>query len=267
MFTRKEARKNHLLANLSVREFDHIWPELERVSLAAGQMIQDWGDEIEYVYFPTTSVIALLYPVESGMTVEIGMIGSEGVLGIEIFLGGNMAPSMAVVQNAGTAYRMRAKAFRANCSAASECRDSLLRYTHSLMAQVSHTAVCNRFHSISQRLARWLLETADRVHGNRLELTHEQIGDLLGVRREGISVAAHNLSLSGVIKIRRGTVTILDRPSLESAACECYKAVSGEYAHLLERGISRTSIARRGSGVGVTGSGAGPARKGTAAAA
>lgn len=261
MITREEARKNDLLANLSVREFDHIRPDLKRVSLTVGQMIQNEGDEIDYVYFPTTAVVALLHPVESGKTVEVGMIGTEGILGIEIFLGGDLASSRAVVQNAGEADRMRASAF-----AASECRDSLLRYTHALMDQVSHTAVCNRFHSISQRLARWLLESADRVRGNHLEITHEQVGELLGVRREGVSVAAHNMSVSGVIKVGRGTVTILDRPRLEFAACECYKAVSAEYEHLVEQDISLTFFRKRGSGAGVAGSGTRATDRSTVAA-
>ncbi len=233
MFTYDEARNNHLLATLPASEFDHIRPALERVSLTTGQVLHESGYEFEYVYYPTTALITLLYLTQSGTTVAVGMIGREGILGMEIFFGGNSAPSLAVVQNAGIAYRMKAGAFRANCVATPVCRDSLLRYTQALITQVSQSAACNRFHSIKQRLARWLLESVDRLDANRLAMTHEQIAGLLGVRRESITTAAHDLSVLGLIKVERGSVMILDRAGLEFAACECYKVVSAEYRRLL----------------------------------
>lgn len=240
MFTHDEARYNHLLAALPAREFDHISPALERVSLTTGQVLHEPGYKIEYVYFPTTAVVTLLYPTQSGMTVGVGMIGNDGILGIELFTGGDFGPSLAIVQNAGIAYRMKTGAFRAKCAAEPACQDSLRRYTLALITQSSQTAVCNRFHSIQQRFARWLLESLDRLDENRLAMTHAQIARLLGVRRESITTAAHNLSVSGLIKVERGRVTILDRPGLEFAACECYEAVSVECNRLLGRAISRT---------------------------
>jgi CRP-like cAMP-binding protein len=240
MFTPDDARNNHRLSTLPRHEFDRIRPALERVSLTAGQVLHESGYELEYVYYPTTALISLLYLTQSGTTVGVGLIGNEGILGIEIFFGGDLAPSMAVVQNAGIAYRMKAGAFRAKCVAAPACRDSLLRYSQALITQVSQTAACIRFHSVQQRFARWLLESLDRLDTNRLALTHEQVAGLLGTRRESITLAAHNLSVPGLIKVERGSVTILDRPGLERAACECYKVVSAEYGRLLGQGIPRT---------------------------
>ncbi len=228
MLTHNDARNNHLLATLPTKEFDHVMSGLERVSLTSGRVLHGSGEKFEYVYFPTTAVITLLYITESGTTVGVGMIGNEGVLGIEIFMGNNSSPSMAIVQNSGTAYRMRAREFRSHCGAVPSCHDTLLRYAQALLTQVSQTAACNRFHSTYQRLARWLLESSDRMDTDRLTMTHEQISASLGTRRENISMAAHKLSVLGLIKINRGQTTILDRPGLEFAACECYEVISAE---------------------------------------
>ncbi len=237
MFPHDDARNNHLLATVPAREFDHIRPSLDRVSLAVGQALHESGYRFDYVYFPTTALITLLYITESGTTVGVGMIGSEGILGIEIFMGIDSAPSLAIVQNAGIAYRMRAGEFRVKCvGAAPECQASLLRFTQVLITQVSQAVGCNRFHSAQQRLARWLLEISDRLDENRMAITQEQIAASLGTRREAISIAARNLSVSGLIKMERGRITILDRPGLEFAACECYQVVSAEYKRLLGSG-------------------------------
>ncbi|MBK9164227.1 MAG: Crp/Fnr family transcriptional regulator [Acidobacteria bacterium] len=227
------ALRNHLLASIPLQDFQDISPALERVSLRAGQVLHSAGCSFEYVYFPTTALVALLYISGSGTTVGLGLIGSEGVVGIEIFMGVDSDPSLAVVQNAGIAYRMRPGDLRDKCAASPQCRDAALRYTNAMLTQVSQTAVCNRFHPVSQRYARWLLESADRLNTQRLAMTHEQIAGCLGTRRESITLAAHELSVLGIIKIRRGSVTILDRPGLESAACECYEVVSSEYDRLL----------------------------------
>ena len=240
MFARDDARNNHLLASLPMREFDHIRPSLERVSLKTGQVLHGSGLEIQYVYFPTTALITLLFQTQSGATVGLGMIGSEGMLGIEIITGADTALSLALVQNSGTAYRMTSEAFLAKCAAVPACRDSMLRYMQALITQVSQMAVCNRFHSVPQRYARWLLESSDRLGANRVSMTHEQIAGALGVRRESISLAARDLSTAGIIKIERGRVTILDRPALEFGACECYKVVSAEVTRLLGGEIRRT---------------------------
>ena len=242
MVARDDARDNRLLESMPVREFKQIQPALERVSLTAGEILHEAGFEIEYVYFPTTALITLLFMTQSGATVGVGMIGSEGLLGIELFTGGASAPSLAMVQNAGIAYRMKAADFRAKCVTATVCRDSLIKYMHALIAQVSQTAVCNRFHSVPQRYARWLLESSDHLEASRLAITHQQIASALGVRRESITLAARNLSSAGILKVERGGVTILDRQALEFAACECYKVVAAEYNSLLGRGMPQTSV-------------------------
>lgn len=232
------ALQNHLLATMPICEFGHISPLLEQVSLTAGQVLNDSGDKSEYVYFPTTALITLLHLTRSGTTVGVGMIGSEGILGIEAFSGAGSSPSLAIVQNAGIAYRMRTGDFRAGCDVAPVFRISLLRYMQGLFNQVSQTATCNRFHSVSQRYARWLLESLDRLGCKRLVMTHEQMAGSLGTRRASITTAAHNFAILGLIKVRRGSVTILDRPGLEFAACECYELVSFEYNRLLGRKLS-----------------------------
>ncbi len=240
MFTQDDARNNQLLASLSVHEFDQIKPELERVSLITGQVLHQSGYNFEYVYFPTTALVTLLYLTESGTTVGVGMIGNEGLIGIEIFMHADSAPSLAVVQTAGIAYRMRAGAFQAKCASALACQDALLRYTQALITQISQGAACNRFHSVQQRFARWLLESSDHLGSNRLAMTHEQVASALGVQRASVTIAARNLKFSGIIKVGRGRVTILDRRGLEFAACECYKVASAEYDRLLERGTPLT---------------------------
>lgn len=243
MLTHDDARNNHLLATLPAYEFDLIRPALKRVLLINGQVLHQSGGRFEYVYFPTTALITLLYLTESGAAVGVGMIGSEGILGIEAFMGVDSAPSMAIVQNAGIAYRMETGAFRAKCAAAPVCHDALLKYTQALITQVSQTAACNRFHSAQQRFARWLLESSDRLEGNRMAMTHEQIAASLGTRRETVSQAAHNLAVLGLIKVERGKITILDHHGLEFAACECYGVVSAEYHRLLEPSTPRTFTA------------------------
>ncbi len=239
MFNPDDARNNHLLANLPAHEFDHLRPALKRVLLTNGQVLHRSGDRFEYVYFPTTALIALLYLTESGSAVGVGMIGSEGIVGIEVFMGVDSAPGLAIVQNAGIAFRMGIGAFRAECTAVPVCHDTLLKYAQALIAQVSQTAACNRFHTVQQRLARLLLESSDRLGSNRIAATHDQMSGPLGVRRESVSIAAHNLSVVGLIKVERGMFTIVDRPGLEFAACECYKVASAEYRRLLEPVISR----------------------------
>ncbi len=249
MFTHDDARNNRLLAALPTREFEHIRPALERVTLTTGQVLHEPGYKIEYVYYPTTALVTLLYSTQSGKSVGVGMIGNDGVLGIEVFTGGDLGPSRAIVQNAGIAYRMNAGTFRAECVATFSCRASLLRYTQALFTQISQTAACNRLHSVQQRLARWLLESSDRLDRNRLAMTQAQIAHLLGVRREAVTLAAHDFSVSGLIKVERGSIKILDRPGLEAAACECYKVVSDEYNRLLGRGISPTYREPRRDGI------------------
>ncbi len=227
------ARKNYLLAAMPFREFEQVSPVLEQVSLTTGQVLHQSGEKFDYVYFPTTAVVALLYLSRTGTTVGVGLIGREGVVGIDVIMGVHSAPSVAVVQNSGTAFRIRASEIRAKCAVAPACRNAAFRYTQALLTQLSQTAVCNRLHPVSQRYARWLLDSADRLDTNRLAMTQKQIAHSLGTRREGITKAGQKLAALGLIKLDRGAVTIIDRPGLELTACECYEVVSSEYDRLL----------------------------------
>jgi CRP-like cAMP-binding protein len=224
---------NHLLAALPREEFARIRPMLEHVKLGLGDVLYESGDRMTHVYFPTTAIISLLYIMENGATAEIGIAGNNGLVGIAIFMGGGTTSNRAVVQSGGDAVRMTAadvqKAFRLG----GVFQSVLLRYTQSLMTQISQTAVCNRLHSVEQQLCRWLLINHDQLQTDKLVMTHDLIANMLGVRREGVSVAARHLQGLGLIKYVRGTITILDRQALEKAVCECYKVVMDEYDRLL----------------------------------
>ena len=234
-----DERMNHLLAALPEAELDRLKLDLEPVSLVLGKVIYESGEQLEYIYFPTTAIISLLYIMENGSTAEIGMAGNDGLVGIALFMGGSTTPNRAVVQSAGNAFRLRSKALLFEFQQSGEFQNILLRYTQYLMTQISQTAACNRLHSVEQRLCRWLLNTHDLLQTNKLVMTHDLIANMLGVRREGVSIAAGNLQKKGLIKYVRGTITMLDRKRLESATCECYKVVKEEYDRLLGKYISK----------------------------
>jgi CRP-like cAMP-binding protein len=177
--------------------------------------------------------------MENGSTAEIGMAGNDGLVGIALYMGGSTTPSRAVVQSAGNAFRMPSTALKNEFSRGGVFQKILLRYTQSLMTQISQTAVCNRLHSVEQQLCRWLLINHDLLQTNKLIMTHDLIANMLGVRREGVSIAAGHLQKEGLIKYVRGTITMLDRDALERAACECYRVVKDEYDRLLGKYISR----------------------------
>lgn len=225
--------ENRLLAALSEDELKRLTPSLELVSLTLGQVIYESGGQMSHVYFPTNSIISLLYLMENGMTAEIGVTGYEGMVGIALFMGGETTPNRAVVQSAGDAYKMKARALQSEFRLGGDFQHLLLRYTQALLTQISQTAVCNRLHSIDQQLCRWLLLSYDRLHSNKLVMTHNLIANMLGVRREGITLAAKNLQDRGVISYVRGTITLIDRPKLETLVCECYQVVKNEYDRLL----------------------------------
>ena len=233
------ALMNHLLAALPADEFETLKPNLERVSLALGEVIYESGEMLEYVFFPTTAIISLLYIMENGSTAEIGMTGNDGLVGVALFMGGSTTPNRAVVQSAGNAFRLRAKALRFEFHLSGVFQKVLLRYTQYLMTQISQTAVCNRLHSVEQQLCRWLLINHDLLQSNKLIMTHDLIANMLGVRREGVSIAAGHLQKMKLIKYVRGTITILDREGLETTACECYQVVQEEYDRLLGTYISK----------------------------
>jgi CRP-like cAMP-binding protein len=230
---------NHLLAALPADELARLKPDLEPVSLSLGQVIYESGEKLEYVYFPTTAIISLLYIMENGSTAEIGMAGNDGLVGIALYMGGSTTPNRAVVQSAGNAFRLRSRALQFEFGLNGMFQKILLRYTQYLMTQISQTAVCNRLHSVEQQLCRWLLINHDLLQTNKLIMTHDLIANMLGVRREGVSIAAGHLQKQGLIKYVRGTITMLDREGLETTACECYKVVKDEYDRLLGTYISK----------------------------
>jgi CRP-like cAMP-binding protein len=229
----KNLVKNHLLAALPAEEYERILPHLQPLTFSLGEPIYESGKQLRHVYFPTTCIVSLLYTMENGASAEIGVVGNEGVVGIALFMGGDTTPNRAIVQSAGDGLRMNAQALRDEFILAGEFQRSLLRYTQSLITQISQTAVCNRLHPIEQQLCRWLLLSHDRLQSDELRMTQELIANMLGVRREGVTYAAGRLQAEGLIKYARGRITILDRKGLEAAVCECYKVVKDEYDRLL----------------------------------
>jgi CRP-like cAMP-binding protein len=225
--------QNHLLAALPVTEFDRLSPHLELVPMPLGEALYESGGHLQHVYFPTTSIVSLLYVLANGASAEIAVVGNEGILGISLFMGGETTPSRAVVQSAGYGYRLKAQLLKQEFNRAGPVLHLLLRYTQALITQMAQTAVCNRHHSVDQQLCRWLLLSLDRLASNELSMTQELIANMLGVRREGVTEAAGKLQDAGLIQYRRGKITVLDRPGLEARSCECYQVVKTEFDRLL----------------------------------
>ena len=235
-----DALKNYLLAALSEEDFERVKSTLEFVFFKLGDVLYESGGEMDYVYFPTTAIVSLLYIMENGATAEIGVIGNDGVVGVSLFMGGETTTSRAIIQSAGDAVRMKSKDLKAEFARGERFQQLMLRYTQALMTQISQTAVCNRLHPIEQQLCRWLLLSHDRLNSDKLVMTHDLISNMLGVRREGVTLAAQKLAERKLITNVRGTMTVIDRQGLEVAVCECYKVVNVEYNRLLGRGMSRT---------------------------
>jgi CRP-like cAMP-binding protein len=223
---------NWLLDALPSEDYERLLSNLEPVTLALGAVVYESGGQMQHVYFPTTSHISLLYTMLDGATAEMGLVGNEGVVGIALFMGGDTTPSQAVVQGAGGALKMNAKAMQDEFRRGGEFQHLLLRYTQALITQISQTAVCNRLHSMEQRLCRWLLMTHDRTQTDELQMTQEFISHMLGVRREGVTHAAQRLQDKGFIRYVRGHIEILDRKGLEEQVCECYGVVKEEHDRL-----------------------------------
>jgi CRP-like cAMP-binding protein len=228
-----ESAENRLLAALPAEEYQRLAPQLQQVPFSLGEVVYEFGGQLDYVYFPTTSIISLLYTMENGTSAEMGLTGNDGVVGIALFMGGGTMPNRAVVQSAGSAIRMKAKVLQDEFARGGRFQQLLLRYTQALITQISQTAVCNRLHSVEQQLCRWLLLSHDRIQSDELIMTQELIADMLGVRREGVTVAAGRLQDSGAISYVRGRITILDRQMLEETVCECYRVVKDEFDRLL----------------------------------
>lgn len=213
--------------------YERILPHLAHVSFSLGEVVYESGGRMGHVYFPTTSVISLLYVMQNGSSAEMGMAGKDGLVGIALFMGGDTMPNRAVVQSAGDAFRMRANVLQDEFAQGGMFQRLLLRYTQALLTQMSQTAVCNRLHAIEQQLCRWLLLSHDRLNSDELIMTQELIANMLGVRREGVTHAAGRLQEQGLISYMRGRITVLDRSGLEAAVCECYRVVKDEYERLL----------------------------------
>jgi CRP-like cAMP-binding protein len=228
-----DSRQNRLLAVLPDEERRRIEPYLKQVSLKLGDVLYESGELLQYVYFPTSSIVSLLSQMENGACAEIAIVGHEGIIGIALFMGGQTMPNRAVVQSAGMAFRLNGSRLNQEFNRAGPLQHLLLRYTMALLAQMAQTAVCNRHHSIDQQLCRWLLLSLDRLPSNELSMTQELIANMLGVRREGVTEAAGKLQSAGLIDYRRGHITVLDRPGLEARVCECYNVVKTEFSRLL----------------------------------
>jgi CRP-like cAMP-binding protein len=228
-----DPKQNRLLAALPDKEWSLWLPHLEPVELPLGTVIYESGGKLTHVHFPTSAIISLLYVMENGGSAEIAVVGYEGVVGISLFMGGETTPSRAVVQSAGTGFRLRASLMMEEFNKAGPVLHLLLRYTQALITQMAQTAVCNRHHALDQQLCRWLLLSLDRLRTNELVMTQELIANMLGVRREGVTEAAGRLDKAGLIRYQRGRITVIDRPGLEQRTCECYAVVRREYDRLL----------------------------------
>ena len=226
-------RKNLLLASLPDAELQRWLPQLEAVVMPLGQVLYEPGATLSHVYFPITAIVSLLYVMENGASAEIAVVGNEGLVGVSLFMGGESTPSRAVVQSAGSGYRLKAQLMKKEFNRAGPVLHILLRYTQALITQMAQTAACNRHHSLDQQLCRWLLLSLDRLQDNELVMTQELIANMLGVRREGVTDGALKLQGEGLIRYARGHITVLDRPGLEKRTCECYAVVKREYDRLL----------------------------------
>ncbi len=226
-------KTNHILDALPEAERDYLSGFMERVSMTLGEVIHESGAQQTRVYFPIDCVVSLLYVLKDGETAEVALIGNEGVVGMPVITGGSHSPHRAIVQAAGTGFRIDARALRTVFERGGRTQQVLLRYSQALTIQIGQTAVCNRHHKLEQQLCRWLLMSVDRLPGDNLTMTQELIANMLGVRREGVTEAAGRLQSIGAIRYQRGRIEVLDRPQLEALCCECYDVVNAEYERLL----------------------------------
>ncbi|MEO8064038.1 MAG: Crp/Fnr family transcriptional regulator [Pseudomonadota bacterium] len=228
MYPAQDPRLNHILDALPTLEHERLFPHLKLVPMPLGMVLYESGATLRHIYFPTDSIVSLLYVMQDGASAEIAVVGNEGAVGVSLFMGGETTPSRAIVQSAGSAYRLTGARLKQEFNRHGEMLHILLRYTQSLITQMAQTAVCNRHHSLDQQLCRWLLLSLDRLRGSELKMTQELIANMLGVRREGVTEAAGKLQKLGAIRYSRGKITVLDRPKLEKLSCECYAVVKKE---------------------------------------
>ena len=246
-----DLRDNHLLAALPDAELRRLAPQLRLVALQPGQVLYESGSTISHAYFPTTTLVSTLYEFDDGTSAETAITGNEGMVGIAVFMGGNSRLGRAVVLTAGHAFRLGAKALKDEFERTGPLMHLLLHYTQALITQTAQTAVCNRHHSLDQRLCRWLLLSLDRSQGDDIAITQQVIAHMLGVRRESVTEAVHRLQKLGLVRCGRGRIAVLDRTGLEQRACECYSAVRKEYDRLLpDRRATQAAAQQRATRVG-----------------
>ena len=228
-----DPKQNAILAALPKPDYERLLPDLELVPMPKGWTMSEAGDHVNFLHFPISGIVSMIYILEDGSSSEIALVGNEGMVGVSIFMGGDSMPSSTEVQSVGKAYRLPRKIMKREFSLGGQLQHLALLYTQALIAQTSQTAVCNQHHALDQRLCRWLLMSVDRLHSEELRITQEMISNLLGTRRESITEAVRQLQIDGVIATSRGHITVMDRPKLEKRVCECYEVVKQEYVRLL----------------------------------
>ena len=225
--------RNLLLAALPADASERLLPHLDLAPMTLGQVVYESGAQLEHVYFPANCIVSMLYVMADGASAEVAVVGKDGMVGLALIMGGDTTPSRALVQSAGDTYRLPKEIMKSEFNQMGALHMLVLRYTQALLTQMAQTAVCNRHHTVDQQLCRWLLLSLDRLDSNDISMTQELIANMLGVRREGVNLAAGKLQASGIIHYRHGTITVLDRRKLEERVCECYEVVRKEAARLL----------------------------------
>jgi CRP-like cAMP-binding protein len=229
--SKQPARQNRILAALREEEFARLLPHLESVHLEKGEIVYLTGDDIQYAYFLESGLLSFLSTTETGSTIEIAMVGNEGVVGLPVILRNRIIPYEVVVQFPSDAFKLRAEVLQEEFNRGDTLHKAILRYINVLMTQITQSSICNRFHSFEETLSRWLLTVQDRVNSDSLNLTHETISHALGVPRTAVTMTAGALQRAGVIRYSRGKISILDHRKLEANACECYRIISNELRH------------------------------------
>lgn len=227
--------QNHILSLLPAKDLERLLPDLKLVDMPRGWTISESGDHVDYLHFPVSGIVSLMYALEDGSTSETALVGKEGVVGISIFMGGDSMPASTEVQSPGQAYRLPRAVMKREFALGGKMQELSLLFTQALICQTSQTAVCNQYHGVDQQMCRWLLTSIDRIEGNELHITQEMVSNLLGVRRETVSKNLNQLQKQGLIENGRGRIKIVDRKALEKSACECYGVVRDEYSRLFPK--------------------------------